>query len=96
MEYPKWLTIHVMQEDIDLGNPNDAGSCPIAQALMREHGWQSPAVFDYGIEDWLPYQERTEPQASYSPTEKAINFMKLFDGGRVVYPDTFRIRRNDV
>lgn len=76
------MRLEITQKDINEGNPNHVGSCPIALALMR----CCPGRY------WI-----VNPHQAYSDTlrfilpEDAYLFIREFDSDRPVEPATFEL-----
>jgi hypothetical protein len=89
--FPKTMTIHVTQDDIDAGIPQEGRYCPIAIAVHRRtkgDGTLEPRVFTDGqtteITDVRGYAEYLGPA-------EAIDFVGAFDDHDNVEPFSFRM-----
>ena len=82
------LTINVTQADIDGATRMCPNNCVFAKAVLREHSTiNSVAVY----EDRLSIATRTGKVISYTMTEEAGAFAKLFDEGEKVESRSFTL-----
>lgn len=85
------LIVHVTQEDIALGERQDAFSCPIARATKRAFGWGTSVSVD-GINVY--YRKWWRPTYRYTGTlpAEALGFVLRFDMGGHVEPFSFEVK----
>lgn len=89
------VRINVTQEDIDMGLPCNAKSCPIALAALRCGQEQLERVdgisaTQYGIYYTAGVEHRISWQGTIVPT-RAKRFIEAFDSGKPVYPFSFTL-----
>jgi hypothetical protein len=86
------ITIHVMQEDIDQGNPNYSNSCAIAKAALRDLFLEEGTIHvSHTYLSVFSKNERglIEGTTCYDLPWEATQFITRFDEGEAVEPIKF-------
>ena len=78
-------TIHVLQEDINDGKPEDCGKCPIARAALRAF----PSARWVSVTGDIEVMFEQGRLQVWSMPDIALSFMDTFDHGYEVTPFTF-------
>ena len=84
----RYLTVHVTQEDIELGLPIAPVACPLARAIRRA-GY--PRVYVPDSRTWVPEASLDGPSPRATLSRAAGRFVRRFDTGKPVKPATFRL-----